>query len=148
MGGLGRGSNPLNSFFPFDPYLLQMSYCQVRPYYRNWEDCVLTIEGGEHDAADKENVKGEEVDSVAFTDDDTYSEVGSLDNEEAAGAEEGESEDDDDDEEDDECHHGYGQIATDKGSAANGPALLQEDDHFEMEIRRSRAMSTGSQCSW
>jgi hypothetical protein len=26
--------------------------------------------------------------------------------------------------------------------------LLHDDDGFEMEIRRSRAMSTGSQCSW
>jgi len=37
VGGLGRGSNPLDSFFPFDPYLLRRSYTFVDPYYRHWE---------------------------------------------------------------------------------------------------------------
>lgn len=32
VGGLGRGSNPLDSFFPFDPYLLRRSYTFVDPY--------------------------------------------------------------------------------------------------------------------
>ena len=36
VGGLGRGSNPLDSFFPFDPYLLRRSYSFVDPYYRHW----------------------------------------------------------------------------------------------------------------
>ena len=36
VGGLGRGSNPLDSFFPFDPYLLRRSYFFVEPYYRHW----------------------------------------------------------------------------------------------------------------
>ena len=36
VGGLGKGSNPLNSFFPFDPYLLRRSYSYVEPYYRDW----------------------------------------------------------------------------------------------------------------
>ena len=42
VGGLGRGSNPLGSFFLFDPYFLQKSYKHVHPYFRNWEDCILT----------------------------------------------------------------------------------------------------------
>lgn len=40
VGGLGRGSNPLDSFFPFDPYLLQQSHIFVDPLYRNWEGRV------------------------------------------------------------------------------------------------------------
>ena len=37
VGGMGRGSNPLDSFFPFDPYLLRRSYPFVEPYYRDWQ---------------------------------------------------------------------------------------------------------------
>ncbi len=36
VGGLGKGSNPLDSFFPFDPYLLRRSYDFVEPHYRHW----------------------------------------------------------------------------------------------------------------
>jgi len=37
--GDGSGSNPLDSFFPFDPYLLRHSYVEfIEPLYRNWED--------------------------------------------------------------------------------------------------------------
>jgi hypothetical protein len=43
-GGLGKESNPLDSYFPFDPYLLQESYPFVHPYCRNWEDCIPSIE--------------------------------------------------------------------------------------------------------
>ena len=38
VGGLGKGSNPLDSFFPFDPYLLRRSYSFVEPYYRDWSN--------------------------------------------------------------------------------------------------------------
>mmetsp|Transcript_19736 Transcript_19736/g.29298 ORF Transcript_19736/g.29298 Transcript_19736/m.29298 type:complete len:725 (+) Transcript_19736:91-2265(+) len=37
VGGLGRGSNPLDSFFPFDPYLLRKSHDFIAPMYRNWD---------------------------------------------------------------------------------------------------------------
>ena len=40
VGGLGQGSNPLDSFFPFDPYLLRRSYSFVEPFYKNWEGSV------------------------------------------------------------------------------------------------------------
>jgi RNA polymerase I-specific transcription initiation factor RRN3 len=36
VGGLGRGSNPLDSFFPFDPYLLRRSHEYIEPFYRQW----------------------------------------------------------------------------------------------------------------
>ena len=41
VGGLGLGSNPLDSFFPFDPYLLRQSNTFVEPYYRHWQDCTV-----------------------------------------------------------------------------------------------------------
>lgn len=40
VGGLGQGSNPLDSFFPFDPYLLRRSHVFVDPFYKNWEGGV------------------------------------------------------------------------------------------------------------
>ena len=40
VGGLGRGTNPLDSFFPFDPYLLRESYRFVEPLYRHWDEGV------------------------------------------------------------------------------------------------------------
>jgi RNA polymerase I-specific transcription initiation factor RRN3 len=40
VGGLGQGSNPLDSFFPFDPYLLRRSHSFVDPFYKNWEASV------------------------------------------------------------------------------------------------------------
>lgn len=36
-GGLGRGSNPLDSFFPFDPYLLRRSHVYVASMYNSWK---------------------------------------------------------------------------------------------------------------
>jgi len=36
VGGLGKGSNPLDSFFPFDPCLLRLSHGKVEPYYKDW----------------------------------------------------------------------------------------------------------------
>jgi RNA polymerase I-specific transcription initiation factor RRN3 len=51
VGGLGRGSNPLKSFFPFDPLLLRQSHEYIEPFYRYWqgpveEEDVLVIENG------------------------------------------------------------------------------------------------------
>ena len=40
VGGLGRGSNPLNSFFPFDPYLLRQSNIFIESYYRHWNGSI------------------------------------------------------------------------------------------------------------
>ncbi|CAN0411772.1 unnamed protein product, partial [Ectocarpus sp. 8 AP-2014] len=36
-GGLGRGSNPLDSFFPFDPYLLRRSHVYIDRMYNTWK---------------------------------------------------------------------------------------------------------------
>lgn len=58
VGGLGRGSNPLDSFFPFDPYLLRQSHGFVEQFYRHWgdsendDDSVDMNDDNEDDAAD------------------------------------------------------------------------------------------------
>ncbi|CAM9396671.1 unnamed protein product [Discosporangium mesarthrocarpum] len=36
-GGLGCGSNPLDSFFPFDPYLLRRSHVYIGSTYNMWK---------------------------------------------------------------------------------------------------------------
>eukprot|EP00586_Coscinodiscus_wailesii_P016388 CAMPEP_0172490688 /NCGR_PEP_ID=MMETSP1066-20121228/21216_1 /TAXON_ID=671091 /ORGANISM="Coscinodiscus wailesii, Strain CCMP2513" /LENGTH=748 /DNA_ID=CAMNT_0013259291 /DNA_START=40 /DNA_END=2286 /DNA_ORIENTATION=+ len=38
VGGLGSGHNPLDTFFPFDPYLLRRSFPHVETYYTDWKD--------------------------------------------------------------------------------------------------------------
>ena len=40
VGGLGRGSNPLKSFFPFDPLLLRNSHEYIEPLYKYWQGPV------------------------------------------------------------------------------------------------------------
>lgn len=37
VGGLGRGTNPLDSFFPFDPYLLMRSHECIESFYKHWD---------------------------------------------------------------------------------------------------------------
>ena len=155
VGGLGRGSNPLDSFFPFDPYLLQNSYENVHPYFRNWEDCILTIEDdAEDDGHIEEGFLSEDSNSEVSRDGeegigDSRSDGSDLDDEEELV--DIEEDDSDDEEEDgDEHTHGSGRIDPRKEgpTTAERVKLLHDDDGFEMEIRRSRAMSTGSQCSW
>lgn len=46
---MGRGSNPLKSFFPFDPLLLRQSHEYIEPLYQYWqgpveEEDVLVID--------------------------------------------------------------------------------------------------------
>lgn len=38
VGGLGQGTNPLDSFFPFDPYILPHSKKYIEPFYVHWDD--------------------------------------------------------------------------------------------------------------
>ena len=33
---IGTGANPLESFFPFDPCLLEIMHCHVEKRYRRW----------------------------------------------------------------------------------------------------------------
>mmetsp|Transcript_98026 Transcript_98026/g.147032 ORF Transcript_98026/g.147032 Transcript_98026/m.147032 type:complete len:284 (+) Transcript_98026:3-854(+) len=55
VGGLGQGSNPLKSFFPFDPLLLSQSHEFIEPFYKHWqgpveeEDVLVIDDGGDED---------------------------------------------------------------------------------------------------
>ena len=60
IGGLGKGENPLDSFFPFDPYLLRESHCFVDPYYRHW-DPIGVDEGSANDDDEATAVISEET---------------------------------------------------------------------------------------
>jgi RNA polymerase I-specific transcription initiation factor RRN3 len=64
VGGLGQGSNPLDSFFPFDPYLLRRSHIFVDPFYKNWEgsvDCDYDEEEEEDDDDDDDESSEDEA---------------------------------------------------------------------------------------
>ncbi|CAB9518332.1 specific transcription initiation factor RRN3 [Seminavis robusta] len=42
---LNKAVNPLKSFFPFDPLLLELSHTYVKPFYRKWsEECTELLE--------------------------------------------------------------------------------------------------------
>jgi len=81
VGGLGRGSNPLGSFFPFDPYLLRSSYQFIEPYYKDWDGEKSTEDDiSEEDASERNCVSElehneieEENESISFrTNDSIY----------------------------------------------------------------------------
>ena len=62
VGGLGKGSNPLETFFPFDPYLLRRSYDFVEPHYRHWNS-GFRVDDVDDESREKDN------ESVAVHDD-------------------------------------------------------------------------------
>lgn len=138
VGGLGRGSNPLNSFFPFDPYLLRKSCGHVDPFYRNWEDCILTIEDdnqpkeAHEDEAIECSQDADNSDDVSDLEDDDNGDEDESDSNEEDGDDK--EDDDDDDEEDDD----------ESTTKPMKPAVMKR----ETEFRRPRAMSTGSNYSW
>jgi RNA polymerase I-specific transcription initiation factor RRN3 len=59
VGGLGRGSNPLNSFFPFDPFLLRRAHAFIEPFYNYWQGPIeeedMVESDDEEEAADPAN---------------------------------------------------------------------------------------------
>lgn len=79
VGGLGRGSNPLKSFFPFDPLLLRQSHEYIEPFYKYWrgpveEEDVLVIDevGVDRDPAfdsDDGSPSEPEIENVYFDND-------------------------------------------------------------------------------
>ena len=135
VGGLGKGSNPLGSFFPFDPYLLQKSYQHIHPYYRNWEDCIPTS---------SLDVDEYEVDVSADMSD---IEVDEDDDEQVEEEEEDDEEEEDEEEEEDDRSEASNPLP-DANSTAKQPSSTLNDESFDVDFRRSRALSTGSQCSW
>ena len=55
---IGSGYNPLDSFFPFDPYLLQASSKYITPLYVNWSDVV----GDEEESEEEDEEDSDELD--------------------------------------------------------------------------------------
>jgi RNA polymerase I-specific transcription initiation factor RRN3 len=165
VGGLGRGSNPLDSFFPFDPYLLKHSHEYVCPYFRNWQDCILTIDEEEEEYFVDSNYDDIPVEESVVNEEDSNSEAESDDDNDDNDDEridDVESEISDIDDEDEEIviinekEIGDDEFDKERDEEQRECSLpnntlqksLSSDNHLELEIRRSRAMSTGSQCSW
>lgn len=75
VGGLGRGSNPLKSFFPFDPLLLRRSHDYIEKYYTHWqgsceEEDVLVIDDGSEGEEDPIFEMDENMESNEASDDE------------------------------------------------------------------------------
>ena len=71
VGGLGRGSNPLNSFFPFDPYLLRQSNIFIERYYRHWNGSIdESFDENEEDVDDSLETGGNGYESDDSSDSD------------------------------------------------------------------------------
>mmetsp|Transcript_10897 Transcript_10897/g.21974 ORF Transcript_10897/g.21974 Transcript_10897/m.21974 type:complete len:823 (+) Transcript_10897:176-2644(+) len=85
VGGLGRGSNPLKSFFPFDPLLLRQSHGYIEPLYKYWEGPV-----------EEEDVLV--IDEIQRDGDPTFD----IDDDESVEESDGEDDDSDDDDDDDD----------------------------------------------
>ena len=62
---IGSGYNPLDSFFPFDPYLLQASSKYITPLYVNWSDVVCEEEESEEEDEDDDSDELELSDSAS-----------------------------------------------------------------------------------
>jgi hypothetical protein len=81
VGGLGRGTNPLDSFFPFDPYLLRRSHDFVEPIYKHWTGTVDADVEADSNDDDDAMMEGEEVeqndgdDSSSSTDEEDDDDV-------------------------------------------------------------------------
>lgn len=80
VGGLGRGTNPLDSFFPFDPYLLCRSHVFVEPYYKHWDGSVGEHAEEQDDGADETRLVTGDDDNEVDDDDDS-----SLSDDESTG---------------------------------------------------------------
>jgi len=163
VGGLGRGSNPLDSFFPFDPYLLRRSHPFVEPFYKHWEG-----------SADEEDLMHLEADETMKEEEEVY---------ESDGSDESHTDDSDDDSDDDEEHaqhmHGTPEISKmsftsscsalvtigreneeeEVGDGCEGLSSVAtslndslasvgmvSNDVWAQELKRSRAQSIGSEC--
>ncbi|KAL3779367.1 hypothetical protein HJC23_005227 [Cyclotella cryptica] len=132
VGGLGKGSNPLDSYFPFDPYLLKVSYRHIHPYYRNWEDCAVNMEDNNKVSASETEV---EINS-SYNEPSDFQDADEDDNTAFTHSEE----------ENDDEESNHDEIKNNRVTNMFVPQCGCSG--FEMELRRSRAMSTGSQCSW
>jgi RNA polymerase I-specific transcription initiation factor RRN3 len=121
----GNGSNPLKSFFPFDPYLLKNSFPFIQPYYRYW---------GGHSDAERSSVVEVTVPPVGDDEDPM---------EEEMEEHEVSSSDDDDDEEDEEKS-----LPAAKGTAASSVAHDGDIVPPSVMQKRNRSQSIESAGSW
>lgn len=63
---IGSGYNPLDSFFPFDPYLLQESSKFIAPIYVNWSD-VVDDEESDEDEQSSESLPESPLSSLSMS---------------------------------------------------------------------------------
>ena len=149
VGGLGRGSNPLKSFFPFDPLLLRQSHEYIEPLYKYWqgpveEEDLLVIDEIERDGDPTFDIDDENIDE---SDGDNDGE--NVDSDDDS--------DDDDDDDDSDTDHSEGISDTERyGRPSNGLTpdaykikLLQQNAWTETlkSIKRPRSQSMESR-SW
>ena len=95
MGGIGRGTNPLDSFFPFDPYLLRRSHGFIEPFYNHWA-------GGasEEDVLENGDLGDESANGLLVYDEDDDDDDDGAENDPAEKDPADENEDSDSDSED------------------------------------------------
>jgi len=142
VGGLGKGSNPLDSFFPFDPYLLRRSYPLIGKWYLSWEGSAerfLEGTGGGDSDEEADLLDGKETESESDIDDDDVDE----DDASSSSSSDSDSDTDSDDSRMPSSYTSVGEVEVINiaSTAANGnnnnSNMLQK---FENE-RRSRAGS-------
>jgi RNA polymerase I-specific transcription initiation factor RRN3 len=105
VGGLGRGQNPLDSFFPFDPYLLSTSYSYVEPLYIHW--CGVAGESGVSRSMSPSVALDDAAEADAQSDDDDVSQAqGSVASASAERDENGSKTGSEDEESDDDEENG------------------------------------------
>lgn len=148
VGGLGRGSNPLDSFFPFDPYLLRRSYTFVDPYYRHWT-------GGDtknnEEESDQEEICSVHDDEISVSDE---SSIESAEQSQGGDVEEYESDDDEDSihkehslVEANECtamsltSTTYSALGDDSENEITAEDMAVPKDTWMAELKRARALS-------
>lgn len=122
VGGLGRGSNPLKSFFPFDPLLLRQSHEFIEPLYKYWqgpveEEDVLVIDEIERD-----------VDPTFEMDDGSQSE---------SEGENGESDNDSDDDDASDTYNSEGVSETEEYN--DNPSQMMTPDAYKIKLLQKKA---------
>lgn len=88
VGGLGRGSNPLDSFFPFDPYLLRRSNQFIEPFYFHWPGSISDRERAEGDSHFRSNQNNLACGDHVNSDDNEEEEEGDDDEDSASDSSE------------------------------------------------------------
>ncbi|VEU35207.1 unnamed protein product [Pseudo-nitzschia multistriata] len=119
VGGLGRGSNPLKSFFPFDPLLLRQSHGYIEPLYKYWEGPV-----------EEEDVLV--IDEIQRDGDPTFY----MDDDESIEESDGENENSDDDDDDSDIDHSE---ALSDSEGYDRPSNLLTPDAYKIKLLQQKA---------